>query len=155
MTANSRQILTNFRFADVDCRGLPRRRPSPSSRRSFGSLMNIAQIFSRLSVRARIIVLGVIPLIGFVATGIAFVTGDAEVGRAFDSVKRDTEVADASRDLKTGLLMMRAGSTQFVDNPSDAEVKYFDDGQMLAMQCLDRIEAEFAASEYVLNPLRT
>jgi len=117
--------------------------------------MYIAQIFSRLSVRARIIVLGVIPLIGFVATGIAFVTGDAEVGRAFDSVRRDTEIADASRDLKAGLLMMRAGSTQFVDNPSDAEVKYFDDGQMLAMQCLDRIEAEFAASEIVINPLRT
>jgi methyl-accepting chemotaxis protein len=117
--------------------------------------MFIAQIFSRLSVRARIIVLGVIPLVGFVATGIAFVTGDAEVGRAFDSVHRNTEIADASRDLKAGLLMMRAASTQFVDNPSDAEVKNFDDGQMLAMACIDRIEAEFAASEYVLNPLRT
>ena len=46
----------------------------------------IAQMFSRLSVRARIIVLGVIPVVGFLATGIAFVTGDAEVGRAFDSV---------------------------------------------------------------------
>src|SRR5271170_4890220 len=147
MTASSRKILTIFRFADVDCRSAPRRRPSFSSCRSIGSLMYIAQISSRPSVRARIIVLGVIPLIGFVATGIAFVTGDAEVGRAFDSVKRDTEVADASRDLKTGLLMMRAASTGFVDNPSDDEVKSFDDGQTLATQCLDRIAAALAAAQ--------
>jgi methyl-accepting chemotaxis protein len=117
--------------------------------------MFVARIFSRLSVRARIIVLGVIPLIGFVATGIAFVTGDAEVGRAFDSVKRNTEVADASRDLKTGLLMMRAASTEFVDKPSDREVKYFDNGQTLAMQCLDRIAATLAAGQQdAITPLR-
>ena len=68
-------------------------------------------------MRARVVVLGIIPVIGFLATGIAFVTGDAEVGRAFDSVHRDTEVADASRDLKAGLLMMRAATTDFVAHP--------------------------------------
>jgi len=52
--------------------------------------MFIAQMFSRLSVRARIIVLGIIPVIGFLATGIAFVTGDTQVGSAFDSVHRST-----------------------------------------------------------------
>jgi methyl-accepting chemotaxis protein len=117
--------------------------------------MSVAQVFSRLSVRSRIIVLGIIPLIAFLATAAAFVTGDAQVGRAFDSVQRDTEVADASRDLKNGLLMMRAASTEFVDNPSDTEVQNFDDGQMLAMKCLDRIEALLGASEQdVITPLR-
>jgi methyl-accepting chemotaxis protein len=122
---------------------------------SIGFSMFIAQIFSRLSVRARIVVLAVIPLIGFLATGIAFVTGDAEVGSAFDSVHRDTEVSGASRDLKAGLLMMRAASTEFVARPSDAEVQDFDDGQTLAMQRLDRIEAKLAASQQdVITPLR-
>ena len=73
--------------------------------------------------------------------GLAYLTGDVEVGRAFDSVHRNTEVADASRDLKTGLLIMRAATTEFVAQPSDAEVKDFDDGQALAMRCLDRIQA--------------
>jgi methyl-accepting chemotaxis protein len=112
-------------------------------------------IFSKMSVRARIVVLGVIPVIGFLTNGFAFLTGDTEVGRAFDSVRRNAEVADASRDLKTGLLIMRAASTDFVAHPSDAEVKNFDDGQALAMQCLDRIQASLSAGQQdVIMPLR-
>jgi methyl-accepting chemotaxis protein len=117
--------------------------------------MPLAQAFSRLSVRARIIVLGVIPLIGFIANGIAFTAGDIEVGRAFDSVHRDAEIADASRALKNGLLSMRNATTEFVAHPSDAEVKNFDAAQELAMQSLDRIAASLSASdEDVITPLR-
>jgi methyl-accepting chemotaxis protein len=117
--------------------------------------MFISHLFSRLSVRARIVVLGVIPVVGFLANGIAYLTGDAEVGRAFEAVHRNTEVADASRDLKTGLLVMRAATTDFVARPSDAEAKNFDEGQAMAMQCLDRIQASLAASEQdAVMPLR-
>jgi methyl-accepting chemotaxis protein len=117
--------------------------------------MAIAQIFSRLSVRGRIVVLGIIPVIGFLAAGAAFVTGDREVGYAFDSVHRNTVVADASRDLKIGLLMMRAASTDFVAHPSDTEVQNFNDGQAMAMRCLDRIEAALTGAQRdTINPLR-
>jgi methyl-accepting chemotaxis protein len=117
--------------------------------------MVIAQIFSRLSVRARIVVLGIIPVIGFLAAGIAFLTGDREVGYAFDSVQRNTVVANASRDLKIGLLMMRAASTDFVAHPSDAEVQNFNNGQAMAMRCLDRIAAALdGAQQDTINPLR-
>jgi methyl-accepting chemotaxis protein len=84
-----------------------------------------ADFFSKISVRNRIVVLAAIPVLGLLAIGAAFKTGDIEVGRAFDSVRRDSEVADASRDLKTGLLEMRTASTEFVSRPSDAEVKDF------------------------------
>src|SRR6202030_1934702 len=73
-------------------RDVPRQRKS-----AFGPFMFIIRAFSKLSVRARIIVLGVIPVIGFLANGIAFTVGDVEVGRAFDSVHRYSQVADASR----------------------------------------------------------
>jgi len=117
--------------------------------------MFITKIFSRLSVRVRIVVLGVIPVIGFLAIGIAYWSGDAEVGSAFDSVHRNTDVADASRDLKTGLLMMRAATTEFVAHPSDAAVKAFDDGQAMAMRCLDRIEAALTSGQQdTITPLR-
>jgi len=117
--------------------------------------MFIVKAFSKLSVRARIIVLGVIPVIGFLANGIAFMVGDAEVGRAFDSVRRDAGVADASRDLKTGLLLMRGATTEFVARPSDGEVKNFNDGQQLAMQSLDRIAAILDSSaQDAATPLR-
>src|SRR6202021_1244496 len=111
--------------------------------------------FSKLSVRARIIVLGVIPVIGFLANGIAFTVGDVEVGRAFDSVHRYSQVADASRDLKAGLLVMRAATTQYVARPSDKEVADFTEGQELAMKSLDRIAATLGASaQDVITPLR-
>src|SRR5579864_9088962 len=86
-----------------------------------GRSMFSAAVFSKMSVRARIVVLAVIPVIGFLAIGLAYMTGDIEVGRAFDTVHRNTAVADASRDLKTGLLMMRAATTEFVAHPSDGE----------------------------------
>jgi methyl-accepting chemotaxis protein len=108
--------------------------------------MSIAHTFARFSVRARIIALGVIPVIGLLAIGIAFMTGDREVGRAFMSVHRDTEVANASRDLKAGLLMMRVATAQFVAHPSDAQVREFAQGQELALQSLDRIETMLAAA---------
>ena len=98
-----------------------------------GPSMFITEVFSKLSVRARIVVLGVIPVVGFLAIGLAYTTGDIEVGRAFDSVHRDIAVADASRELKTGLLMMRAATTQFVARPSDQEVRDFAEGQDLAV----------------------
>ncbi|HTZ01065.1 MAG TPA: HAMP domain-containing methyl-accepting chemotaxis protein [Xanthobacteraceae bacterium] len=117
--------------------------------------MFTTQFISRLSVRGRIIVLGVVPLIGFITIGIAYLTGDTEVGSAFEAVHRNTEVSDASRDLKTGLLMMRAATADFVNHPSDAEAKNFYDGQAMAMQCLDRIQASLTASEQdTVLPLR-
>src|SRR5580700_1277532 len=111
--------------------------------------------FSKLSVRTRIVVLGVIPVIGFLANGIAFMVGDGAVGRAFDSVHRYTKVADASRDLKSGLLMMRAATTEYVARPSDVEVADFSAGQDLAMKSLDRIAETLGGTEAdAITPLR-
>jgi hypothetical protein len=118
--------------------------------------MHFARVFSRLSVRARIIVLGVIPIISFLANGFAFLSGDGEVGKAFDSVNRNTVVPDASRDLKTGLLMMRAATVEFVAHPSDTEVQDFEDGRGMAMRSLDRIQSALPESERdMITPLRT
>jgi methyl-accepting chemotaxis protein len=111
--------------------------------------------FSKLSVRTRIVVLGVIPVIGFLANGFAFMVGDGAVGRAFDSVHRYTKVADSSRDLKSGLLMMRAATTEYVARPSDTEVADFNAGQDLAMKSLDRIAETLGGTEAdTITPLR-
>ncbi len=118
--------------------------------------MFIAHAFSRLSVRARVIALGVVPIVGFLAYGLTYMAGDIEVGRAFDSVHRDTAVVDASSDLKAGLLTMRVATTAFVSRPSDEEVKRFAEGQALAMHSLDRIEAAGAtvSGQDTITPLR-
>jgi methyl-accepting chemotaxis protein len=118
--------------------------------------MSLTWIFSKLSsVRARIVALGVIPVIGFLAYGLAYTTSDVEVGRAFDSVHRDDAVVDASSNLKAGLLAMRVATTAFVLHPSDADVKSFADGQELAARSLDRIEATLISSQQdSITPLR-
>ena len=65
------------------------------------------RFISALSVRARIVVLALIPVIGFLANGIAF-TGRRSGGRqAFDSVRRAGVLAEASRDFKGALDRMR------------------------------------------------
>ena len=117
--------------------------------------MHIRQLFERLSVRARVAALGVVPIIGFLAYGIAYMASDIEVGRAFDSVRRDNAVVDASSDLKTGLLAMRLATVTFVTHPSDSEVKSFDQAQQTAMKSLDRIEATLTSPQQdVITPLR-
>ena len=117
--------------------------------------MFIRQLFDRLSVRARVAALGVVPIIGFLAYGIAYMASDIEVGRAFDSVRRDTAVVDASSDLKGGLLEMRLATVTFATHPTDAEVKAFDRAQQLAMKSLDRIEASLVSSQQdAITPLR-
>jgi methyl-accepting chemotaxis protein len=117
--------------------------------------MSMPEMFSKLSVRARIVVLAAIPVIGVLAIGLAYMTGDFEVGRAFDSVHRDSAVADASRDLKTALLMMRAATTEYVARPSDQQAQDFADSQDLAIKSLDRIAGVLDASEQdVITPLR-
>ncbi len=118
--------------------------------------MSIAKFFSRLSVRARIIALGAIPVIGLLINGLAYRGGDAQVARAFDSVQRETDLAEASEDLKAALLMMRSASMRFSARPSENEIRNFTAAQTRAIQYLDRIEAALgSASEDIITPLRT
>ena len=110
----------------------------------------------RLSVRSRVIALVAIPLVAFLAIGISLRIGDNEVGRAFDSVRRDTAAADASRDLKTGLLMMRAATARFVSHPSNQEIRDFAEGQDVALRAIDKIAAARPVSERgAIDPLRS
>jgi methyl-accepting chemotaxis protein len=109
--------------------------------------MSIWHAFSRLSVRARIIALGLLPVLGFLAIALAFLAGDREVGRAFNTVHDNSAAADASRDLKAGLQMMRVATTQFVAHPSDTQVRNFAEGQAMALRSLDRIAAARGASQ--------
>jgi methyl-accepting chemotaxis protein len=117
--------------------------------------MSITSLFSRLSVRARVIALGLIPLIGFLANAAALKSGDLKVARSFERVQAETKIAGASHDLKNGLLDMRGATMAFVAHPTDAAVEGFAASQDLAMRSLDRIESSLASSqEDVITPLR-
>ncbi|MEA2993730.1 MAG: methyl-accepting chemotaxis protein [Alphaproteobacteria bacterium] len=100
-----------------------------------------------LSVRNRIIGIAIIPVIGFLANGIAFTAGQSEVEAAFDSVKRASALADASHDFKAALATMRISTRDFVSKPSPDLVLAFDNGRKLATKSLATIESSVTAKE--------
>jgi methyl-accepting chemotaxis protein len=86
--------------------------PPATPRRSSFKVLN-----SQISVRSRIIAIAVVPVIGFLANGIAFTAGETDVENAFESVKQATALADASEGFKAGLAAMRIGLRDFVTAP--------------------------------------
>src|SRR6266704_2299304 len=77
------------------------------------------RLISKLSVRGRIVAIAVIPVVGFLANGLAFTSGETQVGNTFESAKSAAALADASRELKSALAGMQMGAKDFVAQPSD------------------------------------
>ena len=93
-----------------------------------------------LSVRTRIIVLAVIPVIGFLANSSTFISSEGEVSTAFETVKRSASLADASRDFKTAIAEMRIAVKDFSAVPKDDLIKTFELSEITALRNLDTIE---------------
>jgi len=96
---------------------------------------------SAISVRTRIIVLALVPVVGFLATGLTYVSGERDVGTAFETVKRSAALADASRDFKSAIAAIRIIVKDFNADPSDNLVISFEQEHGLALQSLDAIVA--------------
>ena len=105
---------------------------------------SLPQVVSKVSVRGRIAAIAVIPVVGFLANGMAFTAGETQVGNAFESVRSAAALADTGREFKAALARMQTVSKDFVAQPSDEEVAAFDAGHERASSSLDSIAAEIA-----------
>jgi methyl-accepting chemotaxis protein len=74
---------------------------------------NATRTFLSISVRARIIILALTPLIGFTIIGFSYVSGERAVESAFESMKTASNVADASRDLRGNINHLRTAAKEF------------------------------------------
>jgi methyl-accepting chemotaxis protein len=111
--------------------------------------------FTQMSVRARIIVLALIPVAGFLANGLAYTTGETDVDDAFDRVKRAAALADVSHDFKGALAAMRIHSRDFGARPSQDLIKSFDAAHAVALNSLATIEGAVDKGQRAnLIPLR-
>jgi methyl-accepting chemotaxis protein len=99
------------------------------------------QLSTRYSVGARIAAIALIPVLGFLGNGAAFVMGERNVEQAFLSVKRAAQVADASAEFKGGLAAMRIGVRDFIANPNQASIAAVASSNRSASQALDTIES--------------
>ena len=103
--------------------------------------------FPTLSVRARIIALALIPVGGFLANGIAFTSGEADVQAAFESVNRAAAMSEASNDFKDALSVMRLTVRDFASKPDASLVQAFDDNRKLGDKSLDVLEMSLGDRE--------
>jgi methyl-accepting chemotaxis protein len=105
------------------------------------SFNRVTRLLTSTSVRTRIIVLALIPVVGFLANGLTYFSGEAGVGTAFETVKRSAALADASSDFKSAIAAMRIIVKDFNANASDNMVISLEQEHGLALQSLDTIAA--------------
>ena len=102
---------------------------------------------SKISVRSRIIAIAAIPVIGFLANGIAFTAGENAVESSVLSVKQATALADAAEGFKAGLAAMRIGLRDFIARPAHESIAAFDAGIQQASQSLKIFEAALSEDQ--------
>ncbi len=108
-----------------------------------------------LSVRARIIAITLIPVIGFLANGAAYVSGEQDVDHALDSVKRATSLADASREFKIAAGAIQAAARGFAVHPRSSYLQTLSDAQAAATaQFIAIRRLSDAASEMNLDAIK-
>ena len=103
-------------------------------------LSSLSRLATSMSVRMRIIVIALVPVLGFLANGYTFTGGEAEVDHAFESVRLAGALEDASRDFKDALSRMRTAAVEFAREPRPAHISAFNEAHDLAAQSLERIQ---------------
>ncbi len=100
---------------------------------------NPARLLTSISVRNRIIVLALVPAIGFLINGVTYFVGEQDVGQAFQTMQTSGELADASRDFKSAVNEMRIIVKDFSANPYKKLITLFREQQQSALKSLDTI----------------
>jgi hypothetical protein len=96
-------------------------------------------MLASFSVRTRIVLLALIPVVGFVANGLTFTAGEGDVGRAFATVTHSTALADVSRDFKSAVASMRIIVKDF-------SVVCFEQAHATALKALETLAASIDQS---------
>src|SRR5215510_12712234 len=120
------------------------------------SKLSPARLISRVDVRTRIVIIAMIPLLGFLANGVAFMTAQSEIESAFQSAHRAADVAEASREFKMALTAMRMGAREFAAHPSYDDVKAFAVAHDGAIKSLDAMANSIVvAQKDAITAMRT
>src|SRR3954465_9345815 len=114
---------------------------------SLGSLMLLSRFSTDLSVRARLIVLSLIPVVGLAAIAFAYVSSEQAVEKAFSSVQQSPRMGDASRAFKEALTTMHMRAKDFVSQPQPSLVASFNEAHEAAIDNLKRLQDLLGATE--------
>ncbi len=103
------------------------------------SLDRLSRLLTSFSVRTRIVALALVPVAGFLANGLTYLSGEDAVEAAFSTVKGSGALAGASRDFKSAVTSMRITVKDFGASPSNDLVVKFGQAHALALRSLDTI----------------
>ncbi len=109
--------------------------------------MSIFKLVTRYSVRARIVALALIPVIGFLADSVFFTIGETEVADAFATVKKASALADSGQEFKDALAAMRISTRDFATQPGQDRIQAFEDSYLRATRNLAAIDSALPDSE--------
>ena len=105
-----------------------------------------ARMLASFFVRTRIVLLALIPVVGFVANGLTFTAGKGDVGRAFATDTHSTALADVSRDFKSAVASMRIIVKDFSVSPDNKLVVSFAQAHATALKALETLAASIDQS---------
>jgi methyl-accepting chemotaxis protein len=106
---------------------------------------DLRRLAGSVSVRARVIMLALIPVIGFAANGITYMMSERDVGNAFATGERASTLADTSREFKIAIDGMRINVKDFVANPETRLINGFDASMANAFKALDEVQKSRAS----------
>src|SRR5256885_3874076 len=109
--------------------------------------MFLSRFSTDLSVRARLIVLSIIPIMGLAAIASAYLSSEHAVEKAFGSVQQSTRMADASRAFKDALTTMQMRAKDFMAQPQPVLVARFNDAHDAAMDGLKILQGLVGETE--------
>lgn len=108
---------------------------------------NLLRKFLSLSVRARIIILALTPVVGFTIIGFSYMSGERAVESAFESMKTASTAAEASRDLRSNINYLRASAKEFSAGGGQDKISDFEERYLRAQVYLKIIEKSKAIVE--------
>ena len=102
--------------------------------------LSLNRMISRISVRARIVLLAAIPVLGFLINSIAYTTGENEVASAFRKADAASDLAEVSREFRANLVQTRVRARDFVMRPSQDAIQDFEATRDVADRTLATID---------------
>src|SRR3954469_22653937 len=102
--------------------------------------MRLSRLSTNASVRSRLIVLSLIPVVGFAAIAFAYLSSERAVEAAFGSVQQSSRLAEASRTFKESLTSMTTRAKDFVAQPQPGLIARFNEAQDAAFDSLRVIQ---------------
>ena len=86
----------------------------------------LARFLPALPVRIRILLIAVIPVVGFFFNSLAYRAGENAVERAFANSRRATALAETSGELKSAIAIMRMSASELAFRPSRELLEAFE-----------------------------